>query len=201
MKLRAYVAALHARFIRAACFLAVLVSTGWAADCSLTTISAGPPKVVACTDTTATTITVPADWNSASNTIEVIGGGGGGSDGFSGNDGGSACGGNYAKKTNVALTQSAQVGIKVGIAGVRGADGTAGGDSFVCNSTSNCASVAGSAVQVAGTGGGHATGPTKCTASTTGSVGTTSTQVVAAALPPMPIILRVVLAAREDRMA
>jgi hypothetical protein len=48
------------------------------------------------TDTAQTTWTVPGDWNSASNTIELIGGGGNGAAGSGGGPGGTGNGGGGA---------------------------------------------------------------------------------------------------------
>jgi len=98
--------------------------------------------------------TVPADWNSANNTIQVIGGGGsgGGSNGIGDGGGG---GGAYSKSVNVALTPGATVTIAIGV-GDTGGWGGVGGDTYLCNSTSNCASIAGSAVQVGAKGGSGA---------------------------------------------
>lgn len=108
------------------------------------------------TATGAGTFTVPSDWNSSSNSIEVIGGGGGGSDYPTGGGGGA-----YSASTSVALTPGGTVGIAVGTGGAGGATGpsssfnvgTAGGDTYLCNSTSNCASIAGTAVVVGAKGG------------------------------------------------
>ncbi len=110
----------------------------------------GTPKKIFLT--AGSSWTVPADWNSANNTVEVIGGGGGGAAGqpapvYSGGAGG---GGAYAKRSNVVLTPGASVTYRVGPAGT--ASG-AGGDTYFCNSASNCASIAGTAV-VAGAKGG-----------------------------------------------
>jgi hypothetical protein len=100
--------------------------------------------------TSGTTWSVPSDWNNSNNSIEAIGGGGaGGQDGARGGGGG---GGAYSKASNVALTPSASVGISVGASGTSGNDG---GDTYLCNSTSNCGSLAGSAVVVGAEGGKH----------------------------------------------
>ncbi len=98
--------------------------------------------VIYLTDTGATTWSVPSDWNNGDNTIEVIGAGGTGQ--YSVGAGGGA----YSKKTNVVLTGGSTVSISIG------AGGTTGGDTYLCDSTSNCASIAGSAVMV-GAKGGH----------------------------------------------
>lgn len=91
------------------------------------------------TDTGLTSWTVPSDWNNSDNTIEVIGGGGGG---------GRSGGGAYSKVSNQTL--SGTVGIQVGAGGGPGADGE---DTWLCNSTSNCATIGGSAVIVGAKGG------------------------------------------------
>src|SRR3989344_5177773 len=101
--------------------------------------------------TSGTSWTVPSEWNSSNNSIEVIGGGGGGgtSNGSSAGTGGG--GGGYSKVTNQSLTPGASVTYAVGAGG---AASTAGGDTYFCNSTSNCASISGTAVVVGVTGGG-----------------------------------------------
>lgn len=100
------------------------------------------------TNTAATTWTVPSDWNSANNTIEVIGGGSGGG-------GGGGGGGAYSKITNATLTAGGSVTIQVGDGG---ASGVSGEDTYLCNSTSNCASIGGSAVIVGAKGGSIVSG-------------------------------------------
>ncbi|HVV39417.1 MAG TPA: DUF2341 domain-containing protein, partial [Candidatus Paceibacterota bacterium] len=126
-------------------------SASWSNRIKLT-VNAGRVVASATTTvflTTGTTWTVPSNWPNASNTIEVIGGGGGGSRGGGG-------GGAYAKAVNVTLTPSGSVTYQVGsgAAGVDPANAAgAGGDTYFCNSTSNCASISGSAV-VAGAKGG-----------------------------------------------
>lgn len=90
--------------------------------------------------TSGTTWTVPADWNSANNSIEVIGGGGGG--GFGGGvimvSGGG--GGAYSKVTNVSLAPGTNVGIRVGAggAGALDSEGGGGGDTFFCDRLTDC---------------------------------------------------------------
>lgn len=91
--------------------------------------------------TSGTSYTVPSDWNSTNNTIEVIGGGGGGGNGKGGGGGGGA----YSKVFNASLTPGASVTYAVGSGGATDTDG---GDTYFCNSTSNCASIAGTAVVV-----------------------------------------------------
>ena len=115
-----------------------------------------PPAASYGTDTW----TVPSDWNSSNNTIEVIGGGGSPSSGGRRGGGG---GGAYSKISNLSLTADASVMYVVG----SGGSGTAGGDTYFCNSTSNCASIGGSAVVVGAKGGGG-------TSSTSGAAGGSS---------------------------
>lgn len=107
--------------------------------------------------------TVPPCFNPSNNTIEAVGAGGKGGVALStGNAGGS--GGCYAKSTNVSLTPGASVGINV----------AATGDAYICNSTSNCASIAGSAVVVGAKAGNNGSGTgTTAACSTANSVGAT----------------------------
>ncbi len=98
--------------------------------------------------TSGTSWTVPADWNSSNNTIEVIGGGGAGED----TNGGGA----YSKATNVTLTPSSSVAYAVGAGGAVSSGN--GGDTYFCNSASNCASIAGTAVIGGAKGGAGSTG-------------------------------------------
>lgn len=89
--------------------------------------------------------TVPADWNSSANTIEVIGAGGGG-----GGGGYSAGGGGYSKISNLSLNAGNSVTYQVGIGGTSGAttsgttvtptSGTAGGDTYFNGTGTTCAS-------------------------------------------------------------
>ncbi|HEX2859644.1 MAG TPA: SPRY domain-containing protein [Alphaproteobacteria bacterium] len=106
---------------------------------------------------------VPLDWNSTSNTIEVIGGGGGASSGSSVNGGGG--GGGYSKISNLALVPTTTVQTQVGSGG---AASTAGGDTWF-NGTSVAASSVGAKGGSGGSGGtggaggasGSGTGTTK----------------------------------------
>jgi hypothetical protein len=118
---------------------------------------------------------VPSDWNSASNTIEVIGGGGGGANGTVGTaPGGGGGGGAYAKSINWPLTPGSTISYRVGASG--GVAG-AGGDTWFCNSTSNCSSLAGSAVIAGAQGGSGASGRTGGSGgSTASSIGSTTFQ-------------------------
>jgi hypothetical protein len=97
------------------------------------TLTATPASTkTVCLSTTATSpFTVPADWNSANNTIDVFGGGGGGRNGYSGGGGGA-----HSRITNQALTPGASVNFSVGAGGLgplpasAGLDGLPGGDTW-----------------------------------------------------------------------
>lgn len=110
-----------------------------------------------------TTWSVPADWNSSNNKIECIGGGGRGAKGGGG-------GGGYSKAVNVTLTPSTSVTYAIGLGG-SSVNGNNGGNTYFCNSTTNCASIAGTAVVVGAEGGLGAS------AATGGAGGTTTTAV------------------------
>jgi hypothetical protein len=106
--------------------------------------------------TTGTSWTVPSDWNNSSNTIETIGGGGLGGDGAAvsvGAGGGGAGGGGYAISNNVSLTAGLSVTMHVGAGGTSAFP--AGGDTYLCNSSSNCTSATDTAVIVGSSGGGR----------------------------------------------
>jgi hypothetical protein len=93
-----------------------------------------------------TSWTVPTDWNSANNTVETIGAGGGGqtaNGSYAGSGGG---GGAYSKITNLSLTAGSSITIQVGTGG---SAGIAGGDTWF-----NGASLAASSVGAKGGGGG-----------------------------------------------
>ncbi len=107
--------------------------------------------------TTGTSWTVPSNWNSSNNTIEVIGGGGGGAK-LAGVSGGGGGGGAYSKVTDVTLVPGSTVSYSVGAGGAR--DGGTGGDTYFCTSTSNCSSIAGSAVKVGAKGSSGGSGAT-----------------------------------------
>ncbi len=143
----------------------------FAAACSLTTLTVGPPKIVVCTDTTATTVTIPADWPHAGTgaTIEAIGGGGGG--GWSSGGGGSGgCGGAYSQtgsitNANALFTAGDSVSVQVGAGGAISTStsliGGAGTDSFIKD--------VGSTTRVLAKGGGG--GPANFTACAGGASG------------------------------
>ena len=88
----------------------------------------GGTTVIFLTTTGINTWTVPSDWNSSNNSIEVIGAGGGGSSdkGIGAGSGGGG-GGAYSKITNLSLTAGNNVTYQVGIGGAGGATSTAGG--------------------------------------------------------------------------
>ena len=94
--------------------------------------------------TSGTSWSVPSTWDPSSNTIEVIGAGSGANRGANGGGGGA---GGYSKVTNVSLPAGSTITYSVGAAG-----GTNGGDTYLCNSTSNCTSLADSAVVVGAQG-------------------------------------------------
>jgi hypothetical protein len=108
---------------------------------------------------TRTTWTVPSDWNSANNSIEVIGAGGSSYTATVGNGEGGGGGGAYSKATNVTLTPGGTVGYSIGQGGRKtliaaATAGVNGGDTYFCNATgANCTAITGSAV-VAGAKGG-----------------------------------------------
>ena len=103
-----------------------------------------------------TSFVIPGDWNSSNNSIEVIGGGGGGGTPSALCSAGGG-GGAYSKAANVSLTAGASVTYAIGD---RGIEQTAGGDTYFCNSTLNCASISGTAVQAGAKGGNGASGGT-----------------------------------------
>lgn len=109
--------------------------------------------------TSGSTWTVPNDWNSANNTIEVIGGGASAGGGVGINGGG---GGAYSKISNLFLTSGSSVTYRIGLAGGIGATG---GDTYfngtgsTCISQSVCAKGGGPAADyTAGAGGAAASG-------------------------------------------
>lgn len=114
--------------------------------------------------TSGTSWTVPSNWNSSNNSVEVIGAGGGGSSVSSGAGYGGG-GGAYAKVTNVSLTPGASVTYQVGAAGAVGAKG---GDTYFNGTGTLCSSQT-----VCAKGGlGGPSGPNNG-ATTTPSIGTT----------------------------
>lgn len=90
--------------------------------------------------TNGTSWTVPSDWNSSNNSIEVIGGGAGGVSGGSNDPGPGGGGGAYSKITNLALTPGANISYSIGAGG---ATDQSGGDTYFnganCAASSVCA--------------------------------------------------------------
>ena len=126
--------------------------------------------------TSGTSWTVPNDWNSSNNTIEVIGGGSSGNSVAITPNSASGAGGGYSEISNLALTPGANVSYAVGAGGTSvtsNATSVAGGDTwFNATSMANCVT-AGSASCVGAKGGGAATGGTGSTGGAAGSgVGT-----------------------------
>jgi hypothetical protein len=146
------------------------------------------PKVHAATFLlSGTTWTVPSDWVSSNNTIEVIGGGGGAgaafqqSTGNGGEGGGGGGGGGYAKAINVTLTPGSTVAIAIGAGGSggtgSGSNGSAGGDTYLCNDTANCTSLSDSSVVVGAQGGAGGTGGQTATVGAGGAGGAATSAV------------------------
>ncbi len=156
---------LRIRIAALAAALWLVPSLAFGAACSLTTISAGPPKVLACTDTTATTITVPADWNSFNNKVEAVAAGQNGqSSVYPTVVGNGGIGGGYAVKTNLSLTPGASASIQIGTANSYASPTTAA-DTWVVNTSTLLAVGGGSGSAAAGTttysgGGGGTAGGT-----------------------------------------
>lgn len=130
--------------------------------------------------TSGTTWTVPNDWVNSNNSIEVIGGGGGGGGGFQqgtgngGYAGGGGGGGGYSRANNVTLTPGSVVGVSIGSAGTGGgssSNGSAGGDTYLCNTSSSCTSITDSAVVAGAKGGGAGNAGTSGAAGSGGSGG------------------------------
>lgn len=132
----------------------------------------GAPGVIVITynggTATKTTWKVPTDWNNSNNSIEVIGGGGSSWSAAQGAGIGGGGGGAYSKSVNQTLTPGGTVTYALGAGGrktvVGVGAGVNGGDTYFCNSTTNCATIAGTAVVAGAKGGLGAT-------SLTGAVG------------------------------
>ncbi len=119
------------------------------------------PTTVALTTvfiTSGTSWSVPADWNSTENFVEVIGGGGGGND-IQTNGSGGGGGGAYALTRNVSLTPGGSATIQVG-AGGNGTP-TAGTDTWFngasCAASSTCAKGGSAGGTTSGGAGGLST--------------------------------------------
>lgn len=105
--------------------------------------------------------TVPNDWNSASNTVETIGGGAGGAKASSaggGTAGGAGGGGAYAKATNVVLTPGNSIVTLIGTGGLTGTSPTAGGDTCFGGGSLVSCTIVGAQGGQAPTGSGLVTG-------------------------------------------
>lgn len=113
---------------------------------------------------TRSTWVVPDDWNDSDNTIITIGGGGSSFSALQGTGAKGGGGGAYSSATNVNLPAGDPITYAIGQGGrktvVGVGVGVAGGDTYLCNSTSNCASIGGSAVVVGAKGGGAGTNGT-----------------------------------------
>lgn len=143
--------------------MATLLVGGVSDTWNVTTIAPCIPTTKTILLTSGTSWAVPADWNSSNNSIETIGGGaaGGATVNVAGNNfisGPGGGGGAYSREVNVALTAGTNVKYAIG-AGVAGSysnttlNGKVAGDTYFCNSTSNCTSIAGTAVVVGAKGG------------------------------------------------
>lgn len=124
------------------------------------------------TTTGANTWIVPSDWNSASNSIQIIGAGGsGGTSGATGSGGGA--GGSYGKISNLSLTPNQSISYTIGTGGAHCAAGTtlsgnSGGDTFF-----NGATVGASSISVTGSTGGVSAGAGGTAGTPTAPSGTT----------------------------
>ncbi len=105
--------------------------------------------------------TVPLDWNSASNSIEVIGAGGGGADSNTSNGSGGGGGGGYGRINNLTISGTAY--FSVGASGSGGANGTKGGNTWFGQSTDTDFATC------------DTTGPTGCVSAEGGEGGKTTT--------------------------
>lgn len=121
--------------------------------------TSGTQKVYQITNTATTSWTVPADWNSSSNTVYLIGGGGGGggsratsTTNKAGGAGGG--GGGYTAVTNYSTTPSSSIAVAVGTGGTSGASsgGTGGTGGTTSWAVTNFAT--------GGTGGSTTVAPT-----------------------------------------
>lgn len=107
--------------------------------------------------------TVPDDWNSASNSIEVVGGGGTGGDGTGAEGAGGGGGGGYGRVNNLVLTTGAAITFSVGATGSAPAgagDGGKGGNTWFNSSSFSQCNTDGPTICVSaeGGGGGHGSG-------------------------------------------
>lgn len=134
--------------IKSVTFLAGVLTAGSLAVSLLPVYSSAQTSSTTIILTSGSSWTVPSDWNSADNSIEVIGGGAAGGSGYPNSFGGG--GGAYAKVTNISLTPGAAVGYHVGAGG--SSEGN-GGDTYFCTGATGCSSIGGAAVVVGAKGG------------------------------------------------
>jgi hypothetical protein len=130
--------------------------------CNIVTFKANGPLPKSVT-LSSTSWTVPADFNTADNMVEVISGGGNGYTGAATSGGGGGGAGGYSVTNNLALTIGGSITIQIGIAG--GTTGTTGTGASWFNGTSiSTASVgiagAASATNTAGSAGAVITSAT-----------------------------------------
>ena len=128
-------------------FFLPLPQTVYAVTCGLGTDNGSGT----CVDfvTSGTSVTIPSDWNSSSNTIECIGAGGNGANSVASNNSGSGGGGgSYAKITNQPLS-SGSVSIQV-------ATGGSGNNTYLQNNSSVTVLDCGAGGNASGTTAGSA---------------------------------------------
>lgn len=126
-----------------------------------------------------TTWTVPSDWNSASNSFDAIGAGGGGASDSTSQAGTSGGGGEWRRLTNQTYTPGNVITVQVGAGGAGGAQATAGNDgsagtsTFIKNDANSStvlqANPGGGGIKNAGTAGAGGTGGTGGTGNNGGS--------------------------------
>lgn len=135
-----------------------------AAACSLTHIVVGPPTDIwVCTDTTATTVTLPVNWNQLNNKVEGIGAGAAGTASAGGPvtlTGGGA--GEYCAVNNVSDPAGTSEAIQVGSGGTGVQIGVANGTATTFKSTVLVANpgLGSTTVLTGGAGGTGGTGDT-----------------------------------------
>jgi hypothetical protein len=112
-------------------------------------VTSGGTIQIFLTNTALSTFTVPSNWNSNNNRIEVIGGGGGGHQHAS-NGGGGGEGAHYARSNNVVLTPSSTLNLSIGIGG---ASNTSGTNTWI-GGTNMATSITGAQGGIVGTTGG-----------------------------------------------
>ena len=130
------------------------------------------PGVNFITSVTASCIAVPSNWNSADNTVELIGGGGGAGGTLSSFPLSGGGGGAYASASNISLTPGGIVYIQVGNGGL--ASSPDGGSDTVFNSLEpSCVNVSSPALCAQGGGVGIGDSGGGAGGSASASVGTT----------------------------